>query len=186
MSEREIGVIVGSLRRDGYSHKLANALEALAPPSLRLARIGIGDLPLYDEDLETAAPPAAWTAFRNRVIASDAILFVSPEYNRSMTGALKNALDVGSRPWGASAWAGKPAAVISISPGAFGGMAANHHLRQVLYAVDLAAMAYPEAYLPAAATLFDADGRLKSAEARQLAEAFLRSFERWIGRVAES
>lgn len=183
MSERRIGVIVGSLRR-GYSDKLANALAALAPPSMRLERIGIGDLPLYNEDLETANPPAPWTAFRNRVIASDAILFVTPEYNRSIPGALKNAIDVGSRPWGASAWAGKPAAVISISPGAFGGMAANHHLRQSLYAVDVATMAHPEAYLPLAATLFDAEGRLVSAEARKLAEAFLGSFERWIDRIA--
>jgi chromate reductase len=175
-------VIVGSLRKAAFTRMLSRTLPDLAPPSLQLVDIGIGELPLYNQDLETATPPAAWVSFRNEVIASDAILFVTPEYNRSMPGALKNALDVGSRPWGHSAWGGKPAAVISLTPGALGAMAANHHLRQVLLAVNLAAMPYPEAYIPGAATLFDDRGRLASDETRQFLQAFLNAFDVWIGR----
>ena len=115
-------------------------------------------------------------------MASDAILFVTPEYNRSMPGALKNALDVGSRPWGQSAWNGKPAGVISLTPGALGAMAANHHLRQVLPAVNLAAMPYPEAYIPGAASLFDETGKLSNADTRQFLGTFMQAFEAWIGR----
>ena len=117
------------------------------------------------------------------MIASDAILFITPEYNRGMPGAVKNALDVGSRPWGHSAWSGKPAAVISATPGALGGMAANHQLRQVLMGVNLAAMAYPEAYIPAVATLFDENGALQNEETRKFLREFLLAFEDWIGRV---
>ena len=142
--------------------------------------VEIGTLPLYNEDLETASPPAAWTEFRNTVKAADAVLFVTPEYNRSMPGALKNALDVGSRPWGKSAWGGKPAAVVSITPGALGAMAANHHLRQVLYAVNLSAMPYPEAYIAGAAKLFDDNGRLVSKETRDFVTSFLAAFESFV------
>ncbi|MGH8177710.1 MAG: NADPH-dependent FMN reductase [Steroidobacter sp.] len=184
MQQRKVGVIVGSLRQGSYTRMMSRALVELAPPSLRFERIEIGDLPHYNQDLETATPPPAYTEFRNKVLASDAILFLTPEYNRSIPGVLKNALDVGSRPWGQSAWTGKPAAVISMTPGALGAMAGHHHLRQVLYAVNLAAMAYPEAYIPAAASLFDEKGLLKSAETREFMASFLRSFEAWIDRFA--
>src|SRR5262249_32689454 len=107
MDRWKVGVIVGSLRKGAYSRMLARALPALAPANLELTYIRSGELPLYNQDLETAHPPAAWTQFRQQVIASDAILFVTPEYNRSMPGAVKNAMDVGSRPWGKSAWSGK-------------------------------------------------------------------------------
>ena len=139
---KNIGMIVGSLRAGAYTRMLARNLPELAPAGVKLQNIEIGELPLYNQDLETDAPPPAWTHFRQQVIASDAVLFVTPEYNRSIPGALKNALDVGSRPWGHSAWSGKRAGVISLTPGALGAMAANLHLRQVLYAVNLAAMAY--------------------------------------------
>ena len=181
---KKIGVIVGSLRQGSYSRMLARAIIEIAPPESKLSQIEIGSLPLYNQDLETATPPAPWTDFRNQVKASDAVLFVTPEYNRSMPGALKNALDVGSRPWGHSAWDGKPAAVISITPGALGAMAANNHLRQVLYAVNLAAMAYPEAYIPAAATLFDGNGKLTHAGTREFLSTFMKSFDSWIERLA--
>jgi chromate reductase len=180
MQQHKIGVIVGSLRQGSYTRMLSRALVELAPQSLQLSEIGIGDLPHYNQDLETESPPASWTEFRNKVIASDAILFLTPEYNRSMPGVLKNALDVGSRPWGKSAWNGKPAAVISLTPGALGGMAGHHHLRQVLLAVNLATMAHPEAYIPAAATLFDEKGQLINADTRQFLVAFMQSFEAWI------
>ncbi len=183
MQQKQIGVIVGSLRKAAHTKSLSRALTALAPTSMSLSEIEIGDLPHYNQDLETDAPPAAWTTFRQRVIASDAILFITPEYNRSMPGVLKNALDVGSRPWGKSAWSGKPAAVISLTPGALGAMAANQHLRQVLMAVNLATMAHPEAYIPAAATLFDESGALKNADTKNFLSDFLKSFDAWVGKV---
>ena len=180
--QSRVGVIVGSLRTGAYSRMLARALPELTPPSLQLVEIGIGDLPLYNYDLETGTPPPAWTAFRTAVKSTDAVLFVTPEFNRSMPGALKNAMDVGSRPWGDSAWTGKSAAVISLTPGALGAMAANHHLRQVLMAVNLAAMPYPEAYIPGAATLFDESGRLTTAETRQFLQTFMEAFAAWVDR----
>jgi chromate reductase len=180
--QSRVGVIVGSLRKGAYTRMLARALSELTPPSLQLVDIGIGDLPLYNYDLETKTPPPAWTAFRTAVKATDAILFVTPEFNRSMPGALKNAMDVGSRPWGDSAWSGKPAGVISLTPGALGAMAANHHLRQVLLAVNLAAMPYPEAYIPGAETLFDDSGRLTSESTSKFLREFMQAFETWVGR----
>jgi chromate reductase len=183
VKHKNVGVIVGSLRQGAYSRMLARALREAAPSTLRFAEIEIGRLPLYNQDLETATPPAEWVEFRKSVMASDALLFVTPEYNRSMPGALKNAIDVGSRPWGRNAWDNKPAAVISISPGQLGGMAANHHLRQTLYGANLAAMAYPEAYINNAASLFDESGRLVSAETKEFAASFMRAFEAWIVRL---
>lgn len=180
--QSRVGVIIGSLRKAAYSRMLADALPELTPPSLQLVEIGIGDLPLYNYDLETDKPPPAWTAFRTAVKSTDALLFVTPEFNRSMPGAVKNAMDVGSRPWGDSAWSGKPAGVISLSPGALGAMASNHHLRQVLMAVNLAAMPYPEAYIPAAARLFDESGKLTSAETRQFLQTFMEAFATWVDR----
>jgi chromate reductase len=115
-------VLVGSLRKASFNGMLANALISRAPSSMKFDIVEIGQLPLYNEDLETAAPPAAWTAFRQRVKAADAVLFVTPEYNRSVPAALKNALDVGSRPHGASVWDRKPGAIISSSPGAIGAL----------------------------------------------------------------
>jgi chromate reductase len=185
MHRKKVGVIVGSLRKGSYARLLSRALVELAPASLELSVIEIGELPHYNQDLETDTPPSAWTTFRQRVIASDAVLFITPEYNRSMPGVVKNALDVGSRPWGFSAWSGKPAAVISTSPGALGGMAANHHLRQVAMAVNLAAMPYPEAYIPAVASLFDENGALQNADARKLMVQFLQSFATWTDRFSK-
>lgn len=128
---RDVAVLVGSLRKQSINRKLANALGQLAPASLKLSEIEIGQLPIYNQDSDEA-PPAVWTSFRERIRAADAVLFVTPEHNRSVPAALKNALDIGSRPYGRSAWNGKPGAVVSASPGAIGGFGANHHLRQSL------------------------------------------------------
>jgi len=180
--QSKVGVIVGSLRKGAYTRMLARALPELTPPSLQLVDIGIGALPLYNFDLETDRPPPAWTTFRTAIKATDAVLFVTPEFNRIMPGAVKNAMDVGSRPWGDSAWTGKPCGIISLTPGALGGMAANHHLRQVALAVNLAAMPYPEAYIPDAETLFDASGNLTNAGTRQFLQSFMEAFATWVGR----
>jgi chromate reductase len=181
--QSRVGVIVGSLRKAAYTRMLARALPELTPQSLQLVEIGIDDLPLYNYDLETDNPPPAWTAFRTAVKSTDALLFVTPEFNRGIPGALKNAMDVGSRPWGHNAWNGKPGGVISLTPGALGAMAANHHLRQVLMAVNIAAMPYPEAYIPGAETLFDESGRLTSDATRQFLQTFMEALAAWVGRL---
>jgi chromate reductase, NAD(P)H dehydrogenase (quinone) len=184
--QSRVGVIVGSLRKAAYTRMLARALPELTPPSLELVEIGIGDLPLYNYDLETGSPPPAWTAFRTAVKSTDALLFVTPEFNRGIPGPLKNAMDVGSRPWGDSAWTGKPGGVISLTPGALGAMAANHQLRQVLMAVNIAAMPYPEAYIPGAETLFDESGRLTNDGTRQFLQTFMEAFAAWVARFRSS
>ncbi|WP_225046743.1 NADPH-dependent FMN reductase [Lacticaseibacillus kribbianus] len=142
-----IGIIVGSLRRDSYTRKVATAFSQLAPADITLRMIDIADLPLYNEDLETTPPPAAWTALREAVAPCDGVMFFTPEYNRSVPGALKNALDVGSRPYGQNVWAHKPALVVSVSPGAISGFGANHHLRQSLTFLDMPTLQQPEAYI---------------------------------------
>ena len=182
MSQYKIAVVIGSLRKDSFNRKLALALAHLAPSDFTFEHLEIGDLPLYNEDLETSSPPAQWTRFRQQVYSADGILFVTPEHNRSIPGALKNALDVGSRPWGKSSWDGKPAGVISQSPGALGGMAAAHHLRQVMLAVNLAAMPHPEAYIPAVAELFDSTGRLQNPQTREFMTGYLQAFAAWLQR----
>src|SRR5437660_253420 len=135
----DVAVLVGSLRKDSINKKVANALVELAPAALKLSIIEIGHLPIYNPDGDEN-PPAAWTQFRERIGAADAVLFVTPEYNRSVPAVLKNALDVGSRPYGASVWDHKPGAIVSSSPGAIGGFGANHHLRQSLVFLNVPIM----------------------------------------------
>ena len=175
---REVAVIVGSLRKDSINRKVANALVELAPASLNLTIIEIGNLPLYNQDNDDV-PPASWSAFRDRIKAADAVLFVTPEYNRSVPAALKNALDVGSRPFGKNVWDGKPGAVVSASPGAVGGFGANHHLRQSFVFLNIPAMPQPEAYLGHADKLFDANGKLSNEGTRK----FLRRFHAGLCRL---
>jgi chromate reductase, NAD(P)H dehydrogenase (quinone) len=179
MAPKKIAVIVGSLRKGSYNRKMARALMQAAPGSLSLEIVEIGGLPLYDQDLDDA-PPASWTDFRERIRKFDGVLFVTPEYNRSVPGVLKNAVDVGSRPYGKSAWAGKPAAVISVSPGTYGGFGANHHLRQSLVFLDMPAMQQPEAYIAKAADLFDESGELANTSTREFAGAFMAAFAEWV------
>jgi len=181
--ERDVVVLVGSLRRESLTRKAVHALAGLAPAGLKLEIVEIGELALYNEDLEGASLPASWRAFRDRVRRADAVLFATPEYNRSVPGVLKNAIDVGSRPYGQSAWDKKPAAVISISPGGIGGFGANHHLRQSLVFLNMPAMQQPEAYVGHAATLF-ADGGGAFEEARGFLTAFMAAFSQWIETVA--
>lgn len=176
---RDVAVFVGSLRKDSINRKLANALADLAPSSLKLGIVEIGQLPLYNQDADLN-PPTAWTAFRERLKAADAVLFVTPEYNRSVPAALKNALDVGSRPYGQSAWNGKPGAIVSASPGAIGGFGANHHLRQSLVFLNVPAMQQPEAYIGGADKLFDASGKLVNDGTRKFLQGFMQAFAAWI------
>ena len=178
---RNVAMIVGSLRKDSYTRMVAKALAALAPKSLHLDHVEIGNLPHYNQDLDTEGrPPAEWTDFRNRLRDDAAVLFLTPEYNRSVPGVLKNAIDVGSRPYGASVWAGKPAAVVSCSPGALGGFGANHHLRQSLVFLDMPCLQQPEMYLTHVAKAFDASGTLTDDKVRDLLANFITTFEKWV------
>src|SRR5579862_6634833 len=176
---QDVAVLVGSLRKDSINRRLANALTELAPASLSLNVVEIADLPLYNQDTDDN-PPAAWTRFRERISKATAILFVTPEYNRSIPAPLKNAIDVGSRPAGKSAWKDKPAAIVSASPGAIGGFGANHHLRQSLVFLNIAAMPQPEAYIGGADKLFDASGQLINEGTRKFLQGFLQAFAAWI------
>lgn len=178
-----VAVIVGSLRKDSVSRKAAQALARLAPPHVKLKVAEIGDLPLYNEDIEAAGTPASWTRFREELKQSDAVLFVTPEYNRSVPAALKNAIDVGSRPYGSSAWSAKPAAIMSLSPGALGAFGANHHLRQSLVFLDMPLLQQPEAYVGDAFSLFDEAGEFNSESTKGFFKSFADAFVGWVERT---
>ena len=178
---RKIAVFVGSLRKESFNRKMAMMLITLAPESLMLEIIEIGGLPLYNQDHDDEGkPPLEWTEFRKHVRSFDGFLFVTPEYNRSVPGVLKNALDVGSRPYGQSVWGGKPGAVLSASPGSIGGFGANHHLRQSLVFLDVPAMQQPEAYIGGAAQLFDANGKIANEATREFLVEFMGAFATWV------
>lgn len=181
---RDVIVLVGSLRRESFTRKTAKALVSLAPATLKLEFVEFGSLPFYNADLETEQPPQQWVAFRERVRRSEAVLFVTPEYNRSVPGALKNAIDVGSRPNEMSSWKGKPAGVVSVSPGSVAGFGANHHLRQMLVFLDMPAMQMPEAYIGGAAKLFDESGALTNDSTREFLVKFTQAFATWIERLS--
>lgn len=175
----KVAVLVGSLRKGSFNRKLAHVLTDLAPASLSLEIVEIGALPLYNQDDE-ATPPAAWTTFRDAINAADAVLFLTAEYNRSVPACLKNAIDVGSRPYGKSVWNAKPAAIISTSPGAIGGFGANHHLRQSLICLNAPTMSGPEAYIGGVDKLFDEQGKLNNDSTREFLTKFSASFGAWV------
>ena len=167
--------IVGSLRKESFTLKIAKALAKLAPDNLKLDVVTLHDISFFNQDLE-AAPPADWLAFREKLQKSNGVLFVTPEYNRSMPAVLKNALDVGSRPYGSSVWDRKPGAVVSGSPGAIGGFGANHHLRQSLVFLNVPTMQQPEAYVSHVDKLFDEHGKLVGDGTRKFLQAFMQAF----------
>ena len=178
---RTVAVIVGSLRKDSVSRKIARAFEKLTP-NLKFTELEIGNLQLFNQDLE-ATPTAEWVKFREQVKAADAVLFVTPEYNRSMPGVLKNAVDVASRPYGSSAWNGKPGAVIGVSPGAIGAFGANHHLRQSLVFLNVPVLSQ-EAYVGNAYSLFDENGELINEATAEFLRAYGQAFAQWIDTIA--
>ena len=174
----KVAVLVGSLRKESFSRKVANALAKLTP-GLTFDFPDIGSVSFFNQDLE-ANPPADWTALRQSIAAADAVLFVTAEYNRSVPGVLKNALDVASRPYGQGALMGKPAAVISTSIGAIGGFGANHHLRQSLTFLNMPVLAQPEAYIGNTGSLFDDAGNLTNDGTRDFLVNFGKAFEKHI------
>ena len=183
-TSRRVAVIVGSLRKDSLNRKLAKVLVAAAPAPLSLEIVEIGQLPLYNQDDDVHPPPAS-VAFRQKIAAADAALFITPEYNRSIPGVLKNAIDVASRPYGQSTWNGKPAGVVSVSPGAIGGFGANHHLRQSLVFLNMPVLQQPEAYIGGAGDLFDEAGAIKKQETKPFIDKFLAAYAAWIERNAK-
>lgn len=183
MSQYRIAVLVGSIRQESFNRKLALALAHLAPEDFTFEHLRIDDLPLYNQDLD-GKQPAVVQAFKGEIAKAQGLLFVTPEYNRSIPGVLKNAVDVASRPYGKSAWDGKPAAVISVSPGQFGAFGANHHLRQCCVFLNMPVMQQPEAYIPKANKLFDDQGRLTDDSTRDFLRTFITAFAGWVERFA--
>ena len=178
MAKKKVGVVVGSIRTGSYSRMVAKALCGLNP-DLDCEILEIKQLSMFNQDFEKT-PPQDWLDFKQKVLACDAILFVTPEFNRGMPGVLKNSIDVGSRPWGKSVWAGKPAAVVSQSYGGLAGFGSHHQLRQVLMGVGVATMPHPEAYIGNAGTLFDDAGELNNASTKEFLTGFMAAFETWI------
>lgn len=174
MSQVKIAVVVGSLRKDSLNHKLATALTRLAPLAFSFHFVEIGDLPLYNQDDDANQAPSV-LRLKAEIADAQGLLFVTPEYNRSIPGVLKNALDHGSRPYGKNSWAGKPGGVIGITVGALGTALAQQHLRNILSALDVPTMTQPDAYLQVKEGFFDADGNIAEAS-----RGFLQS---WMDRL---
>lgn len=175
----KVAILIGSLRRESFSRRIATAALAAVPEGLEARIVEIGDLAMYNEDLDSD-PPAAWRDFRAALAEVDGVLFVTPEYNRSMPGCLKNAIDVGSRPPEQSVWKGKRAGVISVTPYALGAFGANHALRQTFVFLDMAAMQQPEAYISTVKDLLDDAGGLKDARTRAFLGKFMKAFAGWV------
>jgi NAD(P)H-dependent FMN reductase len=179
----KVAVVVGSLRRQSLSRKLAQEIIRRSRDKLSCSVVDIGDLPLYNEDLDGDSPPASWSRLRDAIDAADAILFVTPEYNRSIPGGLKNAVDVGSRPGGQNHWAGKPAAVVSQTPYKLGAFGANHALRQTFSFLDMPVLQQPEMYLSGTSDRFNSAGELTDGETGKLLDTFITKFALWIAKV---
>jgi chromate reductase len=182
MSSYRIAMLVGSLRKESFNRRLADALVKMAPAEFAFSRVEIGDLPLYNQD-DDDHPHATVVRLKSGIRAADGLLFVTPEYNRSIPGVLKNAIDQGSRPYGQSAWAGKPAGILGISPGAVGTSMCQQHLRNVLSYLDIAVMRQPEAYLQMRDGMFDETGSI-GIESRQFVQNWMDNYTAWIRKNA--
>jgi chromate reductase, NAD(P)H dehydrogenase (quinone) len=180
MSQYQIAVVVGSLRRDSFNRKLANAIVKLAPPEFSFKQLSIGDLPLYNQD-DDGNPADSVKRLKADIAAAQGLLFVTAEYNRSMPGVLKNALDHASRPYGQNAWAGKPAGVLGVSPGATGTALSQQHLRNVLAYLDVPTLGQPEAFIQAKDGLFDDAGDIGEGS-RKFLQNWMDQYVGWVKR----
>ncbi|MEA3064135.1 MAG: hypothetical protein QOJ27_570 [Sphingomonadales bacterium] len=186
MTRHKIAIVVGSLRKDSINRKVARSICAFAADRLECAIVEIGDLALYSQDHDSD-PPEPYARFREAIAGADGILFCTPEYNRGVPGVLKNAIDVGSRPYGQSAWDKKPAAIVSASPGGIGGFGANHQLRQVCVFLNMPVMQQPEAYLGhVTGESFDAEGCLKEGPLKALILNLASAFADWVDLIVRS
>jgi chromate reductase len=177
-----VAVIVGSLRKESFSLKIANAFAKLAPSWLKLEIVTLHGLSFFNQDLQ-ATPSADWVTFRETIQKSDAVLFVTPEYNRSVPGVLKNAIDVGSRPYGKSSFNGKPTGIVANSPGPLGGVAAAMHLKTILPGISGPIMQQPEIYLNGIGTAFDDKGNLTTEALEKVMKAYIDAFAAWVDRL---
>ncbi|MGJ1204920.1 NADPH-dependent FMN reductase [Sphingobacterium lactis] len=183
MANKKVGLFVGSLRKESFNKKFANYVKSIAPTGYDFEIIEIGHLPFYNEDFDTGTPPKEYVEFRETVKGLDAVLFFTPEYNRSVPAVLKNAVDVASRPYGKNVWDGKPGGVISVSIGAIGGFGANHHLRQSLVFVNVPTMAQPEAYIGGVAKMFDDDDKLTDENTQKFLKDFVKAYIEWVEKI---
>jgi len=182
----KIAIIVGSLREGSINRKVARSICGVRDDNLDCSMLEIGDLPLYNQDLD-GNPPEQWVRFRREVGAADGVLFVSPEYNRGIPGVLKNAIDVGSRPYGQSVFDKKPAAIVTASPGSIGGFGANHQIRQAGVFLNMPMMQQPEAYLGHVTDdSFDEDGKLKEGPLKELITGLAHAFHDWVDMIMRS
>ncbi|HEY9279595.1 MAG TPA: NAD(P)H-dependent oxidoreductase [Eoetvoesiella sp.] len=182
MSQYQIALVVGSLRRDSFNKKLANAIVKLAPPEFSFKHLQIGDLPLYNQDDDDNQADSV-KRIKSEILASQGLLFVTAEYNRSMPGVLKNAIDHASRPYGQNAWAGKPAGVLGVSVGAIGTALSQQHLRNVLAYLDAPAMGQPEAFIQAKEGLFDDAGNI-GPDSKQFLQGWMDKYVAWVKKHA--
>jgi len=179
MSQYRIAIVIGSLRRDSYNRKLANAIRALAPPEFSFEELRIDDLPLYNQD-DDANQSEPVKRLKNEIAAAHGVIFVTPEYNRSVPGVLKNAIDHASRPYGKSAWMGKPAGVLGASIGAPGASMAQQHLRNILAYLDMPALGQPEVFFQVTEGLFDENGGIARPDARQFLQGWMDAYVAWV------
>ena len=183
MEKHRIAIVIGSLRKGSVNRKVAQAMCVAAADRLDCSIVEIGNLALFNQDVE-ADPPAEWVAFKAAIASADGILFVTPEYNRTIPGALKNAIDVGSRPYGKSAWEKKPAAIVTASPGGIGGFGCNHQLRQACVFLDMPVMQQPEAYLGGVTDKsFAEDGSLTDPALAKVVKRVAIAFADWVGLI---
>lgn len=181
MSQKKIGVFVGSMRKESYNQKVAKEISQIMPENFEMKIINLGDLPIYNQDSDDdGTPPEAWKVFRNQCKELDGFLFVTPEHNRSVPALLKNALDVGSRPYGQSVWDGKPGAVVSASIGKIGGFGANHHLRQTMVFLNVLMLQQPEVYVGNVDSILDSQGKLNDEEMSKFLQLFANDFANWV------
>ena len=179
MATHQVAVIVGSLRKESFTLKIANALAKLAPDTLKLNVVTLQDLSFFNQDLE-ATPPADWVAFREKLQKSDGVLIVTPEYNRSISGVLKNAIDVGSRPYGKSSFLGKPVGIVANSPGLLGGVSAAKHLQNIMPGIAGPIMRQPEIYLNGVGDAFDEKGELTKESLQKVLQQYIDAFAAFV------
>lgn len=186
MKDKTIGVFVGSLRRASYCRAIASFVSTLAPENFKMQAIDLSALPMYNPDLDDDGhSPEGWIEFREKVKPLDGCLFVTPEYNRSVPAVLKNALDVGSRPYGKSVWYGKAGGIISVSPGGLGAFGANHHLRQSMVFLNILLLQQPEAYLGNVATVLNENGQVVNESTKQFLKQYMDAFVKWVELISE-
>lgn len=185
MQKYQVAILVGSLRKESINRRIARSICAIRGDNLECEMVEIGDLPLYNQDYDALPEqPEPYVRFRERIARADGILFCTPEYNRGVPGVLKNAVDVGSRPYGASVWNAKPAAIISASPGSIGGFGANHQLRQACVFLNMPVMQQPEAYLSNVTDdSFGEDGCLKEGPLKEFVEKLAHAFHDWVDMI---